>query len=183
MGADAARCLSKRSLTDGLNRRKRINHFTPPTDIHHFHLPLPPSTRQLLKEARLALSASQRATWRVLRNYSELKHVFAVPCNSHGLQLAIKDLLENHKKRLLTQVQQCHQIAIRICRLFRTAPTLLAILREEQITAYSKKITLVVSVITRWGSQFGLLQSVHANLAALVHFKARIKPQRHQKDT
>jgi len=58
--------------------------------------------------------ATMRKTWRVLKNYPELKHVFFIPCDSHGLQLAMKDLLQKHKKRPLTKIQHTFNQALAI---------------------------------------------------------------------
>jgi hypothetical protein len=39
--------------------------------------------------------ATMRKTWTRLEDHPLLKHAFFVPCDSHGLQLLIKDILES----------------------------------------------------------------------------------------
>ena len=111
--------------------------------------------------------ATMRKTWRVLKNYSELKHVFFIPCNSHGLQLAMKDLLQKHKKRPLTEIQHTFNQALAIVTNFWKAPKQLALLRAKQLEIYKKQIALIASVITHWGTQYSLLKSVENNMRAL----------------
>lgn len=46
---------------------------------------------------------------------------------------------------------------------FKNSPLQYAILREHQFRAYGKYIAFIQTVITRWGTQAGLIRSILAN--------------------
>jgi Protein of unknown function (DUF 659)/hAT family C-terminal dimerisation region len=99
--------------------------------------------------------------WTELQRFPDLKHTLFVPCNSHSIQLLIKDLLKIPRfKDVLHKAQT-------IVKAFKKAPLQYARLREIQIQAYSQPRSLVLSVITRWGTQYRLLDSVFNNKDAL----------------
>ena len=106
------------------------------------------------------------AMWRHIRAYPELEHCFCVPCDSHGLQLLIKDILA------IPQFNDILENAQAIAKAFRKAHLQYARLREYQIQDYGKHIALVLSVITRWGSTFRLIVQVLKNKNALRHYCA-----------
>ena len=91
------------------------------------------------------------AVWELLKQDSSLKHSLFIPCDAHGLQLIIKDLLE-FSLVLKTTLQQAQTIA----NAFRSAPLQYARLREYQQIKYNCHYALVLAVITRWGTQFRL---------------------------
>lgn len=94
------------------------------------------------------------STWRHVRAYPELKHVFFIPCDSHGLQLLLKDVVSLPVfKAILDQAQK-------IARAFKKSKLQLARLRAIQLEDYGHHISLCLSVITRWGTQFRLVQSI-----------------------
>jgi len=101
------------------------------------------------------------STWRCLHDYDDLKHMFFIPCDSHGLQLLIKDLLSLPPLKLLLDQAQA------VVKAFHKSRLQLARLREHQITLYSKKQALCIAVITRWGTQYRLINSVLKNKDAL----------------
>lgn len=105
--------------------------------------------------------ATMRKIWRVLGHQESLQHVFFVPCDSHGLQLLIKDILN------LPWCHSIHQRASKITTAFRRAPLQYEILREKQLLHYGKHQALLASVITRWGSQVTMANSVLHNKQAL----------------
>jgi hypothetical protein len=105
--------------------------------------------------------ATMRNFWALAEAEPSLSHVIFVPCDSHGLQLLIKDLLQTQPfQSTLSQAQN-------IARGFHKAKKQYSILRVYQESTYGRKQALILSVITRWGSQFGLLNSILKNKDAL----------------
>jgi hypothetical protein len=101
--------------------------------------------------------ATMQKTWTGLEEHPLLKHAFFIPCDSHGLQLLIKDVLESQPFcDIIAKAQM-------IVSTFHRAPKQYAILRSKQ----EKPTAFVLSVITRWGSQYGLVLSVLKNKQAL----------------
>lgn len=89
-----------------------------------------------------------------LQQYPELKHVFFIPCDSHGLQLLVKDVLSLRAfKTILDNAQK-------IAKAFKKSPLQLARLRDFQNDIYGEHKSLCLSVITRWGTQYRLIESV-----------------------
>ena len=98
--------------------------------------------------------SSMLKSWEILATFPELKHCFFVPCDSHGLQLLMGDLLKIPSfKALLAQAQT-------IVVAFRKSPLQLARLRQYQIEIYGEARSLCLAVMTRWGTQFRLVHSV-----------------------
>jgi hypothetical protein len=96
-----------------------------------------------------------------------LKHSFFVPCDSHGLQLLIKDILESQPFcDVITKAQT-------IVSSFHQAAKQYAILQTMQ----EKPRAFVLSVITRWGTQYGLVLSVLKNKQALFSWVADAQAQ------
>ena len=91
---------------------------------------------------------------KVLGQIDEYKHVFFIPCDSHSLQLLIKDIMSiPHLKIILSKAQT-------IVSAFHKSPLHHALLREEQLDIYKKHYALILSVITHWGTQYRLVNSV-----------------------
>lgn len=117
-----------------------------------------------------------RATWKGLSLIPEFQHCFFIPCNSHGLQLLIKDLLVEKKAKrgqlaiIPTAIQTFFKKAYRIVVAFRKALLQLAILWTKQVNAYGKEIALISSVMTRWGIQFRALMLLSNNMRALQYY-------------
>jgi len=98
--------------------------------------------------------------WLMLQ-FPELKHVFFIPCDSHGLQLLVKDIVNLPVfKTILDQAQN-------IAKAFKKSTLQLARLRDIQKDIYGKPKSLCLSVITRWGTQFRLIASVLNSKEAL----------------
>ena len=95
-----------------------------------------------------------KAAWDTMRQDPRLKHCFFVPCDSHGLQLLIKDVLH------LPKIHSTFSAASNIVGYFRSSPKQQAILGAIQSYLYKKQYSLIASVITRWGSQYLMLTSV-----------------------
>jgi hypothetical protein len=99
--------------------------------------------------------------WEILEKFDEFKHCFFIPCDSHGLQLIIKDLLD------IPEIKELHDIIQSIAKAFKKAPLQYARLRECQLVKYNQLYALCISVITRWGTQYRLVSSVYKNKDAL----------------
>ena len=89
------------------------------------------------------------------------KDCFFVLCDSHGIQLLIKRVIE------LVAYQQNFKKAQSIAGAFSHSRLQLAILREKQTELYGRTYAITLSVITRWGSQYNLLSSLKRSKDAL----------------
>jgi hypothetical protein len=99
--------------------------------------------------------------WITLEQFPDLKHCFFIPCDSHGLQLLVKDIFE------LPYFESILEHAQAVVKVFKNAPLQYARLRECQLLKYNEKRALCLSVITRWGTQFRLVNSLLNNKEAL----------------
>jgi hypothetical protein len=94
--------------------------------------------------------------------------VFTAPCDSHSLQLVIKDLLQH------PTIEKAWKEALAIVTNIRNASKQLAYLWEEQEKLYKgKRKVLIASVITRWGTQYNLVKSLDNTKEALRSFAYR----------
>ena len=110
------------------------------------------------------------SAWGCLRACPELRHVFCIPCDSHGIQLLIKDLLSfGCVTDIIAQAQM-------VAKTFKNSPLQLSRLRQYQVAAYGEKRTLCLSVITRWGTQYRLVKSVLRNKDALRQYALKHTP-------
>lgn len=103
----------------------------------------------------------ERAVWDILAQDYRLRHVFFIPCDSHGLQLLIKDILT------MPTIRVCFLKALKIVNSIRKAKRQLGLLRKYQLLHYGKKKALIASTILRWGTQVNLLQSLLNSKSAL----------------
>lgn len=108
-----------------------------------------------------------RSTWADLQQRPQFSHVFMVPCDSHGLQLLIKDLLT------LPSIDVVFKKCQSIISHFNHSPLQLSILRAIQMEEYGEEKSLLSAIITRWGSQYTMLQSIKRSEAALSKFARR----------
>lgn len=92
--------------------------------------------------------------WLELQKFPEFAHCFFIPCDSHGLQLLVKDILKIPCFKLL------HDKAKKVVRAFRKAHLQLARLRDIQLSCYNEHRALILSIITRWGTQLRLIASL-----------------------
>lgn len=109
--------------------------------------------------------ATMLLMWKKLREMPELKHILCIPCDSHGLQLLVKDVLMD-----IPQFKILHEQAQSIAKGFKVAPLQYARLKAIQINRYGGPRALCLSVITRWGTQFRLFKSVLRSKEALRQF-------------
>ena len=106
--------------------------------------------------------STMRATHAEMVKDERFRHVFFVLCDSHGLQLLVKDIASLGRiKELLDQAQ-------RVAVFFKRSRLHLSYLREHQIRHYERIRAFVLSVITRWGSQIGVIVAVLKNEEALM---------------
>ena len=68
--------------------------------------------------------------WMEIQRFNELRHCLFIPCDSHGIQLLVKDLLQ------IPSLQSLLQQAQTVVNAFRNAPLQYARLREFQIQYY-----------------------------------------------
>src|SRR5438046_1747866 len=92
--------------------------------------------------------------WKEVQKLEDFKHCLFIPCDSHNIQLLVGDLLKLPDFNDTIQKAQC------IVKSFRHAPLQYACLREFQVEHYGKQQSLILSVITRWGTQYRLVQSL-----------------------
>ena len=124
--------------------------------------------------------ATMRSLWTHIQKTPELRHVFCVPCDSHGIQLLIKDIFQVPWWRKLMQKAQL------VVRTFRASLKEYQVLQEFQIQIYIKRIALILHCITRWGTQVGLLDSLYRSSLAIQAYSQQALPQidkKKKKDT
>jgi hypothetical protein len=106
--------------------------------------------------------ATMNAVGNMLNGKENTKHILFVPCDAHGLQLVVKDLLEK-----CPTLCALHQKAQDVATAFKTSPLQYARLREHQKRSYNRCYALVLAVITRWGTQYRLISSLIRSKDAL----------------
>ena len=105
------------------------------------------------------------AMWLEMQRFIEFKHCLFIPCDSHGTQLLVKDLLE------IPVFKDTLQKAQQVVKAFRHSLLQYARLRDFQLQYGAKRHqSLILSVITRWGTQFRLIQSVLNSKDALKRY-------------
>lgn len=118
----------------------------------------------------------ERATWDRLSQDPRLSHIFYVSCDSHGLQLLIKNLLS------APQIKTTFYKGLAIVNFLRKAKHQLSILRRYQTQHYGGPRSLIASTILRWGTQVTMLESVANSKAALRSYvedpEAKFPPRR-----
>ncbi len=103
----------------------------------------------------------ERATLDCLSQDPRLSHIFYDLCDSHGLQLLIKDLLSAPKIKITFYK------GLAIVNFFRKATHQLSILRHYQTQYYVGPRSLIALTVLRWGTQVTMLESVANSEAAL----------------
>ena len=111
---------------------------------------------------------TQRRCQELINQDKDLKHVHSVPCDPHGLQLVMKDLLwpgkDNSKQQITTHMGQFwHEGPNGLVSFFRSSDKQLAFLRGVMETAYKKVKSLIATVPTRWGTQSTQVDSILDN--------------------
>lgn len=108
--------------------------------------------------------STMRAVWRLFNRDPKTQHIFTIPCESHGLQLLVKDVLEHEP--FFEIISNAQKIATH----FKKSKLQLAILREHQQELYGRQYAFCLAVITRWGTQERLIASVYKSKEALKAF-------------
>ena len=103
----------------------------------------------------------ERATWDHLSQDLRLSHIFYVLCDSHGLQLLIKDLLS------APQIKTTFYKGLTIVNFFRKAKHQLSILCRYQTQHYGGPRSLISSTILRLGTKITMIESVANSKAPL----------------
>jgi hypothetical protein len=119
--------------------------------------------------------STMRKVWKSLLQKPELEHIFTIPCDSHGLQLIFKDLLG--QKSQWPMIKATFKSALEIVSFFHKSPYQYADLQILQEKHYQKRLALIASVITRWGSQYNLIFSVSRSKKALIEWARSIEKQ------
>jgi hypothetical protein len=90
------------------------------------------------------------AMWREIRNKPSLKHILVIPCDSHGIQLLIQNLIKS-----IPAFSKVHEDAQSIAKTFKNSLIQYARLHDIQEEIYKKKYAMVLAVVIRWGTQLG----------------------------
>lgn len=104
------------------------------------------------------------AMWTEMQTFIDFKHVLFIPCDSHGLQLLVKDLLKIPTFKTIIDKAQA------VVRAFRSSLLQYARLRQFQLQYYKQHRSLVLSVITRWGTHYRLIRSLLDSKDALKRY-------------
>jgi Protein of unknown function (DUF 659)/hAT family C-terminal dimerisation region len=112
--------------------------------------------------------ATMRSLWAKLKHKPEYNHTIFIPCDSHGIQLLIKDVLNS--KTLDPWLSNTFKTAQKIVAFFSNAKKQLAFLRQHQKQHYGHYKSFVIAGETRWGTQYNMLSSVMRSKDALRDF-------------
>lgn len=99
--------------------------------------------------------------WTELQHDDEFKRCLFIPCNSRGIQLLVKDIL------MIQRFKDILHPAQSIVKAFKDAPLQYARLKRCQVKVYGEPRSLILSIVTRWGTQYRLVCSVLNNKDAL----------------
>jgi Protein of unknown function (DUF 659)/hAT family C-terminal dimerisation region len=113
---------------------------------------------------------TQRAVGKIIANNQQTSHIFWVPCDSHSLQLLIKDILSSPWYSDVMKKAQS------IVTSFTAAHKQLAVLRDIMLRRLGKVHSFVLSVITRWGTQVAMLKSVLSLKLVIQEYFERLPP-------
>lgn len=110
-------------------------------------------------------NTTQRKCQVDLKASPDLSHILGILCDSHSLQLLVKDIVTSSPWRLTLEK------AVYVITYFRHSKKQYARLREMMpVTCNGKVYSLLVAAITRWGSQQRALQSLVRVKPALLMF-------------
>ena len=114
--------------------------------------------------------ATMISMWEYLRLKPGLQHLFVIPCDSHGIQLLIGDLINS-----IPQFKKVHDNAQMVAKAFKNAHLQYARLRDLQKQEYGRTWAIILAVTTRWGTQKGLLDGLFRSKAAIQRYAIRFK--------
>ena len=118
----------------------------------------------LINSVSMDTCPTQNKASRILSARPPYKHVFFVPCTSHGLQLLIKDVIA------IPWISERVKQAQAIVTAFTGTPKQLAILRDIMQSTLGSVYSFTLSVITRWGTQTAMIKSVRRAYPALLKY-------------
>ncbi|KAJ6041452.1 uncharacterized protein N7446_010660 [Penicillium canescens] len=101
-----------------------------------------------------------KSVWEKLEATPELRHCFMIPCDSHGLQLIMKDIVDP-KSSKVPRAKEVFRSALEVVVFFHHSPLEYARMQAKQIEKWGHRKALIASVITRWGTQYNMLSSLH----------------------
>ena len=115
--------------------------------------------------------STQRAVWSKLRSSYETQHVHSVPCDSHGLQLLLKDILfpgtDSNNQQIQSEISTFWAyFPNAVVSFFARSTKELAYFRE----GLSKLKAFIATVPTRWGTQSRQADSVLENKVNLTNY-------------
>jgi hypothetical protein len=100
---------------------------------------------------------TQQAVWDRIKKLDKLKYIITIGCESYGLQLIIKDLLnpgkDDQKQDIQSALCDFWKEETSIISFFHKAPKQLGILRKKQWQLLKKHVALSSAGLTRWGTQ------------------------------
>jgi hypothetical protein len=108
--------------------------------------------------------------WEHLRLRPGLQHLFFIPCDSHGIQLLIQDLINS-----IPQFKNVHDNAQTIAKAFKNIHLQYARLRDLQKQEYGRTWAIILAVATRWGTEKGLLNGLFRSKSAIQRYALRFK--------
>jgi len=114
--------------------------------------------------------AAMLAMWEHLRLKPGLQHLFLIPCDSHGIQLLVQDLILS-----IPLFKKVHNDAQTVAKAFKNAHLQYARLREIQQQEYGRTWAIVLAVATRLGSEKGLLDGLYRSKVAIQRHGIRFK--------
>jgi len=114
--------------------------------------------------------ATMLSMWEHLRLRPGLQHLFFIPCDSHGIQLLIQDLINS-----IPQFKKVHDNAQTIAKAFKNAHLQYARLRDLQKQEYGRRWAIILAIATRWGTEKGLLDGLFRSKAAIQRYAIRFK--------
>jgi hypothetical protein len=103
----------------------------------------------------------------LLRASDKTRHAIYASCDSHGLQLLIKDFLK------FPEFEPAMKAANRIVGYFNRATKQYAFLYEQQIKEYGRYKALILSGIIRWGIQLNLIKKLLKTKQTLRNYAAQ----------
>lgn len=112
-----------------------------------------------------------RKTWALLAEKSNWEEAFFVPCDSHGIQLLIKNICN------IPWFAGVFKQSQEIVSYFFKANKQMSMLRRSQMIFYSRTYALSLSVSTRWGTQYRLITSLIRSKDALKHWANQDDPE------
>lgn len=100
--------------------------------------------------------------WEELRTKPSLTHIIVTPCDSHGIQLLIQDLIKH-----IPLFKTTHEDSQMVAKAFKNAHLQYARLHECQDKIYNKQFAIILAAATRWGTELGLYDGLYRSKEAI----------------